>query len=373
MLPFELVDKIIREASSNHSSATLRACALVCETWRAAARPYIFRKIKILDESQLATLETLIGTDPAVGVLIRELIIQPRTEQERTPSRWISRFPAVLPPHLNRLQTIQLVDLFDFGEYCNPDFFSAFSAFASVDQLILHHCALNLRLVYSCVSALPNIRHLHVGTMLPVPYILPDAPPQLHAPKLLSIKLNVGSMYPMALEEILEWMLGSSSKDYLRSASLTTRIVNATAVGNFIDELGGLLQHLELDFVRFSASEIEYDIMKADISLAKCTALRSLSFRGCNPTLPAFLAFLSEINSPYIRKLSLWATSSGADRAILPDFRVLVEQLDSRHLRGLEEVCFTYRGPLQRAFVLEKLQRDLPNVDSRGILRLVMT
>ncbi len=184
----------------------------------------------------------------------------------------------------------------------------------------------------------------------------------------------------------------SSSKDYLRSASLTTRIVNATAVGNFIDELGGLLQHLELDFVRFSASEIEYDsestpnlsiasfdlrhyrpVMKADISLAKCTALRSLSFRGCNPTLPAFLAFLSEINSPYIRKLSLWATSSGADRAILPDFRVLVEQLDSRHLRGLEEVCFTYRGPLQRAFVLEKLQRDLPNVDSRGILRLVMT
>ncbi len=91
-----------------------------------------------------------------------------------------------------------------------------------------------------------------------------------------------------------------------------------------------------------------------------------------NPTLPAFVAFLSEISSPHLRKLSLWVTSDNPDPGSLPDFRLLVEQLDSQHLRCLEEICFIYQGPLRGALVLEKLQKDLHNVDTRGILRLVM-
>ncbi len=259
LLPFELVDNVVGMTSNNNDNATLRACALVSQTWRDATRPYIFRKIKIADEPLLAALEALVTVDSTVGLLVRELTVQPRTQQEHTPSSWLSRFPTLIPSYLTRLQTIQFIDLFEFGEYCNESFFREYSKFTSVERLIFHNCSLDLHLIYSYTCALPNVRHLQVGSTLPLPSMLSEPPPQLHSPRLSSIKLNLGQAYPMALEEILVWALASPSKESLRALSVSTRIVESTAVGNFIREIGGSLQHLDLHLAQSFGSPIEYD------------------------------------------------------------------------------------------------------------------
>ncbi len=258
LLPFELLVSVLEMAFDDKESVTLQNCAFVCQAWRDVARPYIFRKIKITDESLLVAFEALINADSTVGMLVRKLIIQPRT-QERTPSSWISGFSAVLPSHLTRLQTIQLVDLYDFGEYCDEGFFLAFSGFASVDRLILCHCSLDLHLIYSCASALAGLHHLHIGPTSPLPSLLSDPPPQLHSPHLVSITLDLGVMYPMALQEVLEWIMASPSKETLRSFRVTTRIAEAATVGNFIRELGELIQDLDLHLEQSFDLQFEYD------------------------------------------------------------------------------------------------------------------
>ena len=112
-------------------------------------------------------------------------------------------------------------------------------------------------------------------------------------------------------------------------------------------------------------------MIKDDISLTPCTALRVLTLAGINPSCDAIAMFLSEVSSPYIRKIVFPFTST-QDIVSLPDFTPLAASLAGRNLAGVGTVSFLYSGPLERHLVLAKICRDLPAVAVRGVIEVVV-
>lgn len=242
-------------------TTALKSCALVSRSWRTACRPYILRHIKITNEDQLVAIEELITPDTTAGPLVRELLVAPHRQPVPEPSAWISRVPLLLPLRLPRLREIHLIQLYEFGDYMTPEFFHSFSTFSSVDTLIVNDCSLSLRMVYACASALPSLRHLHIGFLLPMPSVdqLWAPPPQIHDPHLHSIVLKIGNMYPGGLQDALAWTLASASKGTVRTFGVLVYFAEAPVIMEFFKMRGAQLHSVELQLALSLGSPIEYE------------------------------------------------------------------------------------------------------------------
>ncbi|EKM52056.1 uncharacterized protein PHACADRAFT_150994 [Phanerochaete carnosa HHB-10118-sp] len=276
-LPIELVIKVVKSAYGGVDGQTLASCVLVCKTWRAVSRPYIFECVKISSNERLIALEDLVEHDDAVGPYIRTLIVRPSVELATVPSPWVSKFAKRLPAKLTRLQAIKLICIFDLGDAFEHGLVNEFSKFTPVDRLIFDQCALNLTLVYPLAAALPRLRHLHLGIIMPIPYVLPNLPEQLHPLRLTSAGLDVGDIYPYGLRELV-----------------------------------------------------------------------------------------SEVQAP-LRSITLGVLNV-ADADTLPSLAPLAAVINNDLMSTLQEERLLYTGPVPERVVLQKLQRDLPDIHARGVL-----
>lgn len=262
-LPFELVDAVLAVVHDASDIATVQACALVCKGWSQVSRSYIFQKIKLTDGEALSAFIDLIDNDTAIGNIVVTLTVKtyrPADEKQvPTPSSWLVRVPAQLPSRLPRLQSIYFVDLHDYGEYMNHEFFIGLSAFTSVNKFSMRGCSINQRLILSLLTCLPNLRHLDIGRTLGMPYMLQEDTPQLYLPELISFNVDIGSAFPTLYNILLTWALSTPSKFSLRSFSVVVRMLDAGAVGDFLKEVGGRLEYLEMKFVPYVSADTEYD------------------------------------------------------------------------------------------------------------------
>ena len=246
-LPNELVDDILKYISSASDTKTLRACSLVCHVWWYLSRPYIFHTVTITVHARLIELEDLLDRERAIGLYVRSLTIRPEVGPVSTPSPWLESIVVRLPGMLPNLRTIQLIKLYDFGDYITEGFIQGFTSFTSVVNLAFDNCSLSLPLVFAVASALPDLRHLRIGFIMPL-HLLPgtDTLPRIHSPKLHSLHLDIGEMYPYGMQEITGWIMDCPSRHSLRSLRICAIPVNMGPAGKFIEDLGPQLNELDL-------------------------------------------------------------------------------------------------------------------------------
>ena len=109
-------------------------------------------------------------------------------------------------------------------------------------------------------------------------------------------------------------------------------------------------------------------VIRMDISLAKCRVLRKLTMRHHTPVSRAVRELVSEVPAP-LRTLALGVVSA-ADAQALPDFGVLQAHIAAR-ISTLQEVLLLSSGPVPEQVVLAKLQRDLPVLHAKGVLKVI--
>ncbi|GJE91636.1 hypothetical protein PsYK624_077860 [Phanerochaete sordida] len=367
-IPVEIVDKFVRFAYDTGGGATLASCALVCRTWRGVSRSYIFERVKVPSDHRLTALEDLVERDLDVGPLIRTLVVQPLPQLATTPSPWVSRLAKRLPAKLVRLHALEVRHLFDLGDLFEHGFVHDLATFTSVESLTLDQCALNLELVYPLAAAFPGLRHLSLGAIMPVPCVLPAPPPQLHPPHLTSLALDVGDVYPSGMRDAADWLLRGPSRETLRALTLVARLGTLPAAGALLTALGPQLTALDLELALQFPASIEAEMVRTEISLRPCTALRALTLRHHNPLSRAVLELVSEVRTP-LRSLTLGVLDvDGA--AALPCFAPLAVCLSEALMRTLQEGRVLYRGPLPESAVLKKLREDLPLLHARGTLKV---
>ena len=103
-----------------------------------------------------------------------------------------------------------------------------------------------------------------------------------------------------------------------------------------------------------------------EISLSRCTSLRSLTLRHYNPVSPTVLELLSNVPSTTIHTLTL-GTLAGKNTCNLPDFTPLAGYLPT----GLEKLEVLCGESLPLASVREKLRLELPKFFDRIALNTV--
>ena len=248
-VPVELVDKIVKSAYEVDDNTTIACCALVDSKWRAASRPYVFREVRLSTEARLDQLKALLDREADIGPLIRTLTLRPHQGPVGTPSPWpcpwLSAVGANLSPALSRLRAIKLIDVYDYGDAFNQEFVDGFASFTSVERLTIDQCALNLAVVRCVATALPALRLLDVGHIKPLP-LLVEGLEERHVPRLTSLRLDIGEIYPYGFRDMAQWVMNTPTRDTLHSATLVARMATAQAVGNFINDFGPQLVELDL-------------------------------------------------------------------------------------------------------------------------------
>ncbi|KAI0352324.1 hypothetical protein OH77DRAFT_1523378 [Trametes cingulata] len=139
---------------STTAAATLCACALTCKAWTSTSRAYLYRKIRITNETHKDTLSRFVASldaNPACRELVLELVIKRsvvRSSRKQYPTTDPSPFlhecvdnhswhswPALLAGKLPRLHTLVLDSgpVFSLRHACR----SLLRAFTSVKRLVL--------------------------------------------------------------------------------------------------------------------------------------------------------------------------------------------------------------------------------------------
>lgn len=112
-------------------------------------------------------------------------------------------------------------------------------------------------------------------------------------------------------------------------------------------------------------------MIKQDIDLSVCTALRTLILDGNEPACPAIVSFLSEVAAPHLHTVVLPFVAK-VDPGSIPSFLPLAEPMASKRMTGLRELRFVYTGVPDWHLVMDKLRRELPDVEGRGVVRLAV-
>ena len=109
-------------------------------------------------------------------------------------------------------------------------------------------------------------------------------------------------------------------------------------------------------------------VVRMEISLRACTALRKLTLRHHSPLSSAVLGLLSEVAAP-LRSITLGVLDA-PDAHSLPDFAPIAAHISEALMSTLQEERVLYSGPVPERVVLAKLQRDLPVIHARGVLKV---
>ncbi|GJE89970.1 hypothetical protein PsYK624_060880 [Phanerochaete sordida] len=359
-LPAELLHVVVKFAYGGTDGRALACCALVCRNWRAAARPLVFERIKISSEDHLTSLEDLVENDSDVGPFVRTLTVRPTAEINPVPSPWLGKLAKKLPARLVRLHALEFICIFELGDAFEPGFLHELAGFATVGHLTVDKCGMHLALVYALAATLPSMRHFHVGEILPVPLVSPAAPSQLYPPRLTGLGLDVGDVYPHGMRDVASWVLGTPSRHTLRSLALVARLNNTQEVGRVLSELGPQLAELDLRLDIAFPPPLEAEIIRTDISLRPCTALRTLTLRHHSPLSPAVLELVAGVRSP-VRCITVGVFALPDERS-LPTFALLAQTIGDALAGPLQKIRVLFTGPIGQRAVLAKLQQDLAHV-----------
>ena len=262
-LPLELVDQIMYFLADDLT--TLKVCALTCHSWNSIGRSFMFRTVKMSNETRLVALENLLSLTPTLQSYVRELSIGPFSSYSKRPApyegtRWVARIPEFLPQCMPNLHTIRFIRLSDAGEYCDAEFFAMFYYFVSVTKLVLDDCAMNTPVLQAFTSALPSLKELRVTDLLPLMVTLWDAPPQLDIPHITSLVLDFARTPSPMMSNFVDWLLSSPSRETLRSIDFGFTVLDAKVVKRCLLEIGPTLEHLGLRLKSmFESSEWEHE------------------------------------------------------------------------------------------------------------------
>ena len=255
-LPLELVDEIVHLSQAD--SATLKACSLVCSTWNAITRAYIFRRVQIRSEQRLDDFQHVVQASPEVGSRVREIVFTLQ-ETHRTTIRWAARIPRVLPELLPAVRTVRFQRLFDAAEYCDAPFFRQFHRFSTVRTLVLEDCALNMPTLEAFACALPRLERFVVTGLLPLMVNVWPRPPHMARPRFTALTFDFAVQPSATMIKFLEWFERSEAARTVTSLDLAVKALDAKAANHLLAKVGPNLRHLGLKMQALFSSDWEYD------------------------------------------------------------------------------------------------------------------
>ncbi|EKM52057.1 uncharacterized protein PHACADRAFT_150999 [Phanerochaete carnosa HHB-10118-sp] len=383
--PPELVNKVVGHVCDQADGATLKAASLVCLQWQAISRPYVFHRVVVTTQTGLESLEAFLQSNPDVTRHIRILVAHPKSAQVLDSAAWVTDVPSLLAPLLVNLQAIELIDLHEQDANLGVDFGPKLADFTTVHTLTLRACFMDPPLLYTVISALPALRSLVIAAVLTLHGGGGPNLQQLRGPRLESLDMYFTPAYLDGMESVLPWLATTETVQSIRSLRLIVRLHDSRAVGQFIEAVGGELEELDLELEAFlglpleTASEFlprlatkiyltSFVAMKQNISIVKCSRLRSFALYDNDVLSVAALGFINELNSPHLETISLTVTSEADDPEQLPDLSMLAAPLAREALSALKAVRIGYQGPLAIHIVRERIQMALPEVHFRGHL-----
>lgn len=249
----DILDEVIALASHFPKPSTLTACALVSSKWRASARRFVLRRIKLSSESRLDELIELLERDHSARAFIHVLVV---TEAPLTTLPWVSKVPHVLASKLPCLRAIHLIDLCDVDDVFGGTFVEGLSMFTTVEKLSIIHNIVDLARIAAIAAAFPNLRHLHIDLMQPLDFDYP-VPPKIHSPQLLSLGIEAGQIETFAATDFLGWIGTTPSAQSLRSLRLGINFADAEETGRFLVNVGPRLKELELTLEMVAPTALE--------------------------------------------------------------------------------------------------------------------
>jgi len=249
--------------------------------------------------------------------------------------------------------------------------------------------------MFAVVSAFPALRVVKIAKSLPdflLDYELdtltdviyditldgtPNSnPPYLRQPVLSSLWLGHTEDH----KSLFDYLSSTPTSHSLRSLSVPSESIAGPLLGRFLTNSGSSLEHLELRNPRFYTSirshirfhnESALDALIAHLDFSKLTSLRKLDMQDvCNANITVFL---SSLPAPVkLNQLTLIVTFNTIKQLISKDHKSLDDVLARPEFSNLEQVKFTYKGPLDRDIVLGELSRVFRSPAARGILVLEM-
>ncbi|CAL1708729.1 unnamed protein product [Somion occarium] len=218
LLPIELHHEILEwlwvdgsfENRRYYLVRTLRACARTCSRWRSAARPHIFRFLKIKSPSRLNDLIALIQLDPQVagwiqkvrldGVSIpyRDDVLRPRlgnVDEDR--DRWMYGFPSSLGVSLPSLKCLEFTGFAHLSKKREDQ--QAFAGWIrqlvelrSVVELNMVRCEMSSNSLTAMVRAFPKLVRVGFASV------------DFTAPNIVSLRDETPSLKPASKQESSE-------------------------------------------------------------------------------------------------------------------------------------------------------------------------
>lgn len=290
LLPVELHSLILEtfwegDDLGRREMSTVRACTSVCKVWRAAARPHLFRSIKIRSQASLERLTPLIHSDPSIASYIRKVLLQGSGGDCK--DGWMYAFPSVLKNPLPSLKTLEIYNLEmrkpqkkDIRAYC--DWIYTLSELASVRQVYSGLVFMSPNAFTALVRAFPRLTKVWMEQVPPggiknrAPVVdessrtidashsnladnRPLAYPILHPPpSIRSIQVdNIISTTPFNFDHLKNWLVPEVISSSLTSFELMPS-VHIASVGRIITAASSSLDFLQIPTQGTSISDCPY-------------------------------------------------------------------------------------------------------------------
>lgn len=264
---------------------TVRACTSVCKMWRAAARPHLFRSIKVRSQTSLERLASLIRSDPSIPSYIRKVLLLGSGGDCK--DGWMYGFPSVLEAPLPSLKTFEIYRMRlekpqkkDIRTYC--DWMYTLSELNSVRQLYLTLLSMSPNSVTALIRAFPRLTELWMERSLsenlknqaPVvnesshatdssrPILADSRPlayPILHPPPSISSFQvdNFATLPPFNFDHQKDWFVPEVVASSLTSLRLMPSI-HVASVGRIITAASPSLDFLQIPTQGTSVSQCVY-------------------------------------------------------------------------------------------------------------------
>ncbi|CAL1699171.1 unnamed protein product [Somion occarium] len=360
-----------------NSPRAVRACTLACHAWYAAGRPYIYSRIVLSNGDKFDSLVSFLRSPNVRFNVIKHWI---RELHVRTPHPsnaglwwstgcpyWVLRLSAALPSLLPRLSVLRFEHQ-NFDSEWLSRFMVHLSKFISVRELVIANTRLELGMLQSLASVMPNVRTLRL-----VNATIIDSQ-QTFSPMAIQNKPQFTILYVESVRD------NTSSENGFISWIRTWDTVQTLAMDEnhrlmpaLLGTFGPFINHFRL-IVRDKAKWVD---ASNKISLWYTTTGLALShvrtlefFDVLDPTL---VLWLRHLPSPGLLEKIVFRISFNRPRELKSEaYETLDECLANSNLSGLREIRFLYEGTLAVDLVSKEIQRVFPKAHCRGFLQIFM-
>jgi len=386
-LPFDIIEIIGAHLSRSGSSP--RECSLTCRMWYSAVRPLIYRRVTIRSVDDTQRLHELTRSDPAVGRWIHELRISydrrylglddwfldfPETFSSDTLSNIHSlHFRGQEAWHTSDIQLMKAIKLIP-----------RLASFASVRRLSFLDCVVPYDFAKSIICAFPDLRDLHMHSVIYTqPHPRVELPQLYHPRNVESIRIHADDRLPADgfYSELLLPEMSPFTRSMRALTTLhfhfgghTTPVMQELAKIVFPSEPNSL-QHLEFYFPicqGYSAVALAScnRFIVENLNMGIFPDLRTFHVRGLNQADPTH-SLISALNSPHLNRLVLGVETSALESSKSKHYAPVDACLaDTRKFSKLQKVhVFAYNVVSEDLeTITQKVQELFPKVMGRGIL-----